>query len=578
MTEEITFDFADVAPSPDWRYRDYQVECLTKIEEGWQRFRRQLVVLPTGGGKTIVFAAEAKRTVHAGGRVLVLTHIEELFQQAAEKIAASTGLAVDREKAELHAALDSPLVVGSIQTLQNVERLKTFPHDHFALVIVDECHHLAAASWSRVVNYFHFGPDSLAPDWKMPLPDEPRPTFCRCLGVTATPDRADRKSLGNFYQHCALNYDLLNACRDGWLVRPLIRNIPVKIDMTGARISRTPLGSDVSLDDVIHRITPFLGIMCEMLVREIGNRRGVVFVPSVRIAEIAAGMVNNLGVTSTSVSGDDPARTEKVKLFRKGRPQVMFCAILLVEGFDDDGVSFISIWRATKVRSFYAQAIGRGMRTLTGLLNADMTKEQRIDAIRHSAKPDLLILDPLWLGDTLNLICAVDLVARTPKIRELMLQAKQEDLVESESNAEFELLASLERAAKEQQHRRARTYDPLEFAAETGAKDVVKYEPAEGWEFWEPTPAQLQRLASWRIDASKIDSRGMASRLIELVARRSKLGLCRPGQMKALGNMGYKNAAEITAKNADRIIEAHRAWADKKAGRTDPQGTFELVE
>jgi superfamily II DNA or RNA helicase len=578
MTEDITFDFADVAPSSDWRYRDYQVEALTKIEEGWAKFQRQLLVLPTGGGKTIVFAAEAKRTVHAGGRVLVLTHIEELFKQAADKIQASTGLLVDREKAELHASLESSIVVASIQTLQNVERLRTFPHDHFAMVIVDECHHLAAASWSRVVNYFQFGPDSLAPDWKMPLPDEKRETFSRCLGVTATPDRADRKSLGNFYQHCALNYDLLNACRDGWLVRPLIRNIPVKIDLSGVNVRRTKLGAELDVDEVIHRITPFLGAMCEMLTREIGNRRGVVFVPSVRIAEMCAEMVNNLGVTSASVSGDDPARTDKVERFRQGRPQVMFCALLLVEGFDDDGVSFISIWRPTKIRSFYAQAIGRGMRTLTGLLNTEMTKEQRLQAIRRSAKPDLLILDPLWLGDNLSLISPVDLVARNPQIRELMLKQETADLIESESNAEFELLASLERAAKEQQNRRARTYDPLEFAAETGAKDVVKYEPAEGWEFLEPTPAQLQRLHSWRLETKGIENRGMASRLIELVARRSRMGLARPGQMKALHNMGYKNVAEMTAKAGDRIIEAHRAWADKKAGRTDPQGTFELVE
>ena len=578
MIEEITFDFADAAPSTDWRYRDYQIEALTAIQEGWLKFRRQLCVMPTGSGKTVLFGAEAKMTVKAGGRALVLTHIEELFKQAADKIERSTGITVDREKAELRASLKSPLVVASIQTLQRVDRLKTFPHDHFDLVIVDECHHLAAASWSRVVNYFQWGPASLDPNWKMPVPDAEVQTFSRCLGVTATPDRADRKSLGNFYQHCAFNYDLLQACRDGWLVRPLIRNIPVKIDLTGVNTRRTALGADLDIDEVIHRITPFLGAMCEMLVKEIGQRKTVVFVPSVRIAEICADMVNSLGATAAFVSGECPDRTQKVERFRAGRPQVMFCALLLVEGFDDDGVSCISIFRPTKIRSFYCQAIGRGMRTLTGLLSTDMTREQRIAAIKASRKPDLLILDPLWLGDNLSLMCAVDLVARNPAIREIMAAKQQEDLIESESNAEFELLASLERAAKEQQNRKARTYDPLEFAAETGAKDVVKFEPSEGWEFLDPTPAQLQRLHSWRLDSQKVDSRGFASRLIELVARRARLGLIRPGQMRALHCMGYKNLAEMSAKNADRIIDQHRAWANRKAGRTDPQGTFELVE
>ena len=578
MIEEVTFDFADVAPSTDWRYRDYQVEALTAIQEGWLKYRRQLLVLPTGGGKTVVFAAEAKMTVKAGGRVLVLTHIEELFKQAADKIERSTGIVVDREKAELRASLTSPLVVASIQTLQRVDRLKTFPHDHFDLVIVDECHHLAAASWSRVVNYFQWGPGSLDPDWKMPLPDAEVQTFSRSLGVTATPDRADRKSLGNFYQHCAYHYDLLQACRAGWLVRPMIRYIPVKIDLTGVNVRRTVLGADLDMEEVIHRITPFLGAMTEMLVREIGRRKTVVFVPSVRIAELCADMVNKLGATSAFVSGECPDRTQKMERFHAGWPQVMFCAMLLVEGYDDDGVSCISIWRPTKIRSFYAQAIGRGMRVLEGLLTVDMTREERLAAIRLSKKCDLLILDPLWLGDNLNLMCAVDLVARNPKIREIMLAKPESDLIESESNAEFELLASLERAAKEQQNRKARTYDPLEFAAETGAKDVVKFEPSEGWEFLEPTPAQLQRLHSWRIESQKIENRGMASRMIELVARRARLGLIRPGQMKCLHQMGYKNLADMTAKNADRIIDQHKAWADKRAWRTDPQGTFELVE
>lgn len=578
MTDEITFDFGAAAPSSTWRYREYQIEALTRIQEGWLKYQRQLLVLPTGAGKTVVFAAEAKTAVRAGGRVLVLTHIEELFLQAAQKIEASTGIAADKEKGELRASLNSPLVVGSIQSLQRVERLKTFPHDHFSLVIVDETHHLAAASWSRVVNYFHFGPASLAADWKIPAPDAEVETYSHVLGVTATPDRADRKNLGSFYQHCALNYDLLTACRDGWLVRPLIRNIPVKIDLAGVKMSRSSMGSDLSLEDVIHRIEPFLKAMCELLIREIGNRKTVVFVPSVRIAQMASEIVNNLGVSASFVSGECSDRAEKVEAFRRGRPQVMFCALLLVEGFDDDGVSCISIWRPTKIRSFYAQAIGRGMRTLTGLLTADMTREQRLEAIRKSTKPDLLILDPLWLGDNLQLICAVDLVARNPQIREIMLAKKESDLIEAESNAEFELLASLERAAKEQQNRKARTYDPLEFAAETHAAEVVKYEPQDGWEFLPATPAQLQRLHGWRIESTRVPNRGMATRLIELIVRRARLGLIRPGQMKALHNMGYRDLADMPAKNADMIIAKHRDWANRKAGRTDPQGTFELVE
>lgn len=167
--------------------RPYQQAAREAIHAEWNDGRRRtLLVLPTGTGKTIVFAAVTEDQVRSGSRVLVLAHRGELLEQAADKIKRSTGLASAVEKAE-QTCLDSwcRVVVGSVQSLQRPARLEQFPADYFGTIIIDEAHHAITDGYQRVLEHF---PEA------------------NVLGVTATPDRGDMAVLSPDAKIC-LDYD-----------------------------------------------------------------------------------------------------------------------------------------------------------------------------------------------------------------------------------------------------------------------------------------------------------------------------------------------------------------------------------
>ncbi len=138
------------ALTPRIAVRDYQNDALAKVEAAWQRgVRRMAIQLPTGSGKTIVFAELIRRR---GGRALVLAHRDELIGQAADKIRmmipdADVGIV----KAEADET-DAAIVVASVQTLSRPERLARLGRD-FTTVIVDECHHAAAETYRDILQH-----------------------------------------------------------------------------------------------------------------------------------------------------------------------------------------------------------------------------------------------------------------------------------------------------------------------------------------------------------------------------------------------------------------------------------------
>jgi len=132
--------------------RPYQTQCIDDLLVRFREYSRLLAVLPTGAGKTIVFAALAHRLQPV--RTLVLAHRDELIRQAADKIARSTGLVAEVEKAEETAGMDAPVVVASVQTLARERRLHRWPRGHFGLVVVDEAHHILADSYQNVLGHF----------------------------------------------------------------------------------------------------------------------------------------------------------------------------------------------------------------------------------------------------------------------------------------------------------------------------------------------------------------------------------------------------------------------------------------
>ena len=131
--------------------RPYQQNAIAAVSEEFERgHNHTLVVLPTGTGKTIVFAKIVELNIKGGKRALILAHRGELLEQASDKLKLACGLDTALEKAESSSLGARELVtVGSVQTLCQERRLARFPKDYFDLIVVDEAHHCMSESYQR---------------------------------------------------------------------------------------------------------------------------------------------------------------------------------------------------------------------------------------------------------------------------------------------------------------------------------------------------------------------------------------------------------------------------------------------
>ena len=541
--------------------RDYQIKCLADIEAGWKTQSRLLAVLGTGGGKTIIFSSVAKREVERGGQVLILAHTDELLDQAIDKLERSTGLTAEKEKADERASPYAQIVVASVPTLQRTERLTSFSHDHFSLVIVDETHRVLAKSYQKILAWFHFGPASMEPDWKMPNPLVNHPHHARVLGVTATPDRGDKRNLGEFYAACVFNHGMLQLCRDGYLVRPFVENIPLQIDVRGVKKT----GGDFDAGEVAHKITPYLRKMAWHLAQRAKDRKIVVFTPDIETASIMAGYMREEGLDASYVSGKCPDRHEKIEAFHaKGAGSAIANAMLLTEGWDHAEVSCIVPLRLTKIRSLLAQCVGRGTRPLPGVIDGLDTVEERLAAIAASAKRDLMIFDFLWLHDNLDLIGPCDLFASTPAIKKAMVKSGETDLMKAEEVAQREVLKAMQKELQKHQHRQPRTRDPLAFAVSVGDEVLATYVPQTAADAAPPAKEELDVILGAGLDSSQIKNSGQAQKLISRLIERDKMGLASVKQLNFLKQLGVPEEQAVLMKKgqAGAIIGKRQAhWS-----------------
>ena len=242
--------------------RPYQQEAHDSIFEEWDKgVQKTLLVLPTGCGKTIVFAEVAKDCVKIGDRVLIMAHRGELLEQASDKIAKSTGLKCAMEKAK-ETCIGSwfRIVVGSVQTLQRTKRLEQFPKDYFDTIIIDEAHHCLSDGYQRVLEYF----DS-----------------AKVLGVTATPDRGDMRNLGSFFESLAYQYTLPKAIKEGYLTPIKALTLPLKMDLSGVGVQ----SGDFKVSDIGTALDPYLEQIAKEMKKYCKDRKTVVFLPLVKTSQ-----------------------------------------------------------------------------------------------------------------------------------------------------------------------------------------------------------------------------------------------------------------------------------------------------
>lgn len=527
--------------------RPYQAEAIVALDEGWSDdVQAQLVVAATGTGKTVLFTALAKRNREQGGRTLILAHTDELVEQAIEKYAKLMGLRAEKEKAHSYASRFAMTVVASVQTLAGRTRLITWKKDHFSLVIVDESHRAIAASYQKVLQHFMAG-------------------GARVVGVTATPDRGDKKSLGTFFQRIAYDFNLVQAVRDGWLVRPIVKTMPVQIDLNGVRTKQ----HDFDQTEVAHRLVPFMSAIAAKIKEHAAQGKIIIFLPSVETAQLMAQHMNAVGIPSDWVAGISDDRKAKIEAYKSGRLQCICNMALLTEGFDHDTIDTMVILRPTKSRGLYCQMVGRGTRPLNTIIPALSRAEnalERSTLIAESPKPHVTILDFLWLYQKHDLCRPASLATDNEEAAEKATKECQEgDILAAAERAERDLLAKLEAEVRKHANRRAQTVDPLALATEMGDLTLAHYEPLTKRDAKPPTPEQLATLRRNGVDTSRIQSLGQAGAIIAKLVARHRQGLCSARQMNFLHTLGV-DASHMKQEEAHRRINE---WTQAQGGRKD---------
>ncbi len=509
--------------------RPYQQEARQAVENQWaEGNRRTLLVLPTGCGKTIVFAKIAEDCVREGRRVLILAHREELLEQAADKILKSTGLVSAVEKAA-ETGIDSwyRITVGSLQTLMQEKRLARFSPDHFGAVIIDEAHHCLSDSYQKVLGHF----DS-----------------ANVLGVTATPDRGDMRNLGSYFDSLAYEYSLPRAIREGYLAPIKALTVPLKLDLTGVGVSR----GDFQAGDLDDALDPYLHQIADEMARTCRERKTVVFLPLVKTSQKFRDILCERGFRAAEVNGKSKDRARILADFDAGRYNVLCNSMLLTEGWDCPSVDCVVVLRPTKVRSLYSQMVGRGTRLYPG-------------------KEHLLLLDFLWhterheLCHPASLICGNEEIAR--KMTENIEAAGVPvDLEQAERAASEDVVAQREEALakqlREMRSRKRKLVDPLQFEMSIQAEDLTSYVPSFGWEMAPPSEKQTAALEKLGIMPDQIDNAGKAAKLLERLDSRRREGLTTPKQIRFLEGRGFRHVGTWDFESARNLIDriAGNGW------------------
>lgn len=509
--------------------RPYQNEAKRRIAAQWEAGRsRTLLVLPTGTGKTIVFASVAADRVRAGDRVLILAHRGELLQQAADKLRRSTGLVCAVEKAE-SSCLDSwfRVVVGSVQTLQRPARLERFPRDYFGTIIIDEAHHAITDGYRRILDYF---------------------ADAKVLGVTATPDRGDMRNLGEVFDSLAFEYKLTDAIREGYLCRILAQTIPLQLDISGVTLS----GGDYAVGDLGTALDPYLDQIAVEMAARCAGRRTVVFLPLIKTSQKFRDLLNTYGFRAAEVNGQSDDRRQVLADFDAGKYNVLCNSMLLTEGWDCPSVDCVVVLRPTKVRSLYSQMVGRGTRLSPG-------------------KTDLLLLDFLWMTDKHELCRPADLVCEDRTVARQMTEhlaetGCPEDIEEAAAQASEDVVAQREEALakqlEEQRRKKAKLVDPLQYEMSIQAEDLAGYVPAFGWEAGPPSEQQTAALEKLGILPDAVESAGKAALLLDRLNKRRDEGLTTPKQIRCLEKYGFQHVGTWSFEAARHMIDriAAQGW------------------
>lgn len=321
------------------------------------RFRKPLLVAPTGFGKTVVFSAIVKGARALGNIVWILVHRSELIDQVSDTLwnfeVNHSCISPDRER-NIHAKVQ---VASVFSLVKCIERGMPAPN----LIIIDEAHHaILGSTWGKVVDAY------------------PK---ARLLGVTATPMRLSGEGLGDIFDTMVQGPSTQKLVDAGRLT-PVKVFAPPTIDISGVHIKmgefhRGELAQAVDRPKVT-------GDAIDHYRRLAPGRRAAVFCVSVDHARHMALAANTAGINAVAIDGkmDRGLRRDVVRDFKAGKIQWLVSCDLISEGFDCPGIEVGIALRPTQSTGLWLQQCGRILRTYPGK-NLALILDHAGNALRH---------------------------------------------------------------------------------------------------------------------------------------------------------------------------------------------------
>jgi superfamily II DNA or RNA helicase len=526
--------------------RNYQSECVDIVTANWPQHPAQLIVLATGGGKTRIAAAITQEFLERGRRVLFLAHREELLTQTIASFGQLLGVWPALEKAEHRASMGAPIVVGSVQTF--LARGARWPRGHFDLVIVDEAHHAMSDSYLRIIE------DLAAP---------------HLLGLTATPNRLDEKSLLTVFKHLAFHKDmrdLIHMPPPGPYLCPIrAKSLPLKIDIRGCRQQ----SGDYKAQDLDDRLRPWLREIAAEVQRHAVDRHVLAFWPLIATSQKFVEECQAIGLKARHVDGEPQnkhLRKPTLEAFERGDFNILSNSSLLGEGVDIPRIDCVLPGRPTRSETMYRQQVGRGTRLYPGKKNL-LLFDFLYQFEKHLMRPSHLVAPSAEIADEMTEVLSERAL---PADGEAQAggESVQEglDLEGVMSEAAIRREAKLKRELEAQSKKQALDADVMQFAATVGADDVADWKDTEEWHRAKPNAAQLATIAAAGLKTTGVRSYGHAAAICNTIAGRS--GMASWKQIKLLKRTGYQNPEELTRQEASRII------GQKMAGWRKPESSM----
>ncbi|EMD0638886.1 DEAD/DEAH box helicase [Salmonella enterica] len=326
--------------------RDYQDDAVCNVRYAFREVENVILVLATGAGKTVIFSEITRLAKEKGSRVLILAHRDQLIKQCSRKLT-DIGTTHGVIMAGYTPAPHESVQVGSVQTVvRRLEKMRWKPD----IIIIDECHLSAAATYVTIRNFF---PKS------------------KLLGVTGSPCRLDNKPLGSehggLYDRMVVGISIGELIERGYLVPPRVFAPSEQIDLSGLRPKS---GQDFNVDLLAEKMNKpkLTGDAINQYKTVCMGKPAVAWCVNIAHASAVADAFNAAGVPAAMLCGDHDThyRDEVLGKLATGEIMVVTFVGLLVEGVDVPEIACIILLRPTMSLSSYLQTIGRGLRPLPG--------------------------------------------------------------------------------------------------------------------------------------------------------------------------------------------------------------------